>query len=421
MSAKNTYVIARRAVLALSIAACSAPPAMAAGAGALPPDEDLLRDVCSGCRVAEKKLLSDDQAGNGRVLVVVREKEGGGKEAAASPAPSEGGGEDGGYIEPPCKTKFENYAVIHYSNGRIVRSEDVLNVPSDGCSYGAAGGGESSSFDGHTLTHNIYGGSSWKWERETHWVLEPEVRVVWEQNKGYKGETLYDTTTMDEDGISKTVWSAPFCEYEADGSQKNPYELDKGTEYSYTYIPSLSTASVQAAEWRSAPFAAKCVTVEAGDSGDGYLIYGKPGDRADSRMKVVRLTGKDFLVEVADDAFVFGAPNWLNEDHLEVWEGGKLPSYMAGCLDKKKAYQWGIRLSDGKVFPAMGSPKKNPSVEMADLPDSGGMRVKRLKVSFPEPADSVSFVYSDTDDGKSVERLTGTSRVMLKDPNSLGE
>jgi hypothetical protein len=410
----------RHAALCCLILACAALPALGADHGALPSDAHIIWEVCHyDCRLAEKKLLSDDAAGNGRLLVIGKEKEkkdGEQASAAASAGAEEGADESSEAGEPPCPTPVEDYAVLHYSNGEILSSEEVLHMPSNGCSYGVGGGEEYSSFDGAMVKLHITGGSSWRWEGETIWALEPEVHVFYDQSVGYKGETYYSTTTVNEAGVSKTVWSAPLC----DDSETDPSYLEPGPEYRYTSIPKLSTSSAFAVSWSSAPFPDNCVTVSAGEYGDGYLIYGKYGSRTDSRMKVVRVSNKEFLVEVADDAFIFGDPNWLNEDHLEVWEGSKLPSYM-GCLEKRKASQWGIRLSDGKVFPARGAPKENPAVELAELPASGGMNVKRLKLTFPAPAESVSFVYSDTDDGKKVERLTGTSKVMLKDSNSLGK
>ena len=418
----------RHAVLSCLIVACAALPAAGAGHGALPSDTDIIWKVCQyDCHLTEKKILSDDAAGNGRLLVIGKgpEKKDGDlapeKSDTGAAGAEEGAAESSDTGEPPCPTQLEDYAVLHYSNGEILSSEEVLHVPSEGCSYGAGGGEEYGSFDGEMVNLHITGGSSWRWEGETTWALEPEVHVFLDRSVGYKGETCYSTTTVNEAGISKTGWSAPLCRREADGSEVDRSYLEPGAEYHYTLIPKLSTSSAFALSWSSAPFPDKCVTVSADEDGNGYLIYGKYGSRTDSRMKVVRVSAKEFLVEVADDAFVFGNPNWLNEDHLEVWEGGELQSYMDDCLAKRKAYQWGIRLSDGKVFPAIGSPKETPAVEIADLPASGGMKVKRLKVTFPAPADSVSFVYSDTDDGKAVKRLTGTSKVMLKDANSLGK
>lgn len=416
----------RQAVLSCLIVACAALPAGGADHGALPSDADIIWKVCGyDCHLTEKKILSDDASGNGRLLVIGKEKEKKDEEQAQEAASAgaagaeEGTDESSETGEPPCPTPLERYAVLHYSSGSIVSVDDFLDVPSNGCSYGVSGGGEYTSFDGEMVTLHINGGSSWKWEGETIWALEPEVHVFLDRSIGYKGGACHSATTVNEAGISKTAWSAPFCIYGPDGSLS--YSEEEGTEYNYTLIPKLSTSSAFAVSWSSAPFPDNCVTVSAGEGGDGYLIYGKYGSRTESRMKVVRVSDREFLVEVADDAFVFGNPNWLNEDHLEVWEGSELQRYSDGCLDKRKASQWGIRLSDGKVFPARGNPKENPAVEIADLPASGGMNVKRLKVTFPAPADSVSFVYSDTDDGKKVERLTGTSKVMLKDANSLGK
>ena len=423
---QTTIYNLRHAALSCLIIACAALPTGAADPGALPSDEDIIRKVCRyDCYLAEKKILSNDAAGNGRLLIIGKEKDKKDEEQAPEAAGAgaagaeEGTDESSETGEPPCPTPLEDYAVLHYSSGSIVSVDDFLHVPSNGCSYGVSGGGEYTSFYGDMVTLHINGGSSWKWEGETIWALEPEVHVFLDRSIGYKGGTCYSTTTVNEAGISKINWSAPFCSYGPDGSLS--YSEEEGTEYNYTLIPELSTSSAFAVSWSSAPFPDNCVTVSAGEDGNGYLIYGKYGKRTDSRMKVVRVSAKEFLVEVADDAFVFGNPNWLNEDHLEVWEGRELQSYSDGCLDKRKASQWGIRLSDGKVFPARGNPKENPTVELAELPAAGGMNVKRLKVTFPSPAESVSFVYSDTDDGKKAERLTGTSKVMLKDANSLGK
>lgn len=76
--------------------------------------------------------------------------------------------------------------------------------------------------------------------------------------------------------------------------------------------------------------------------------------------------------------------------------------------------QWGIML-DGEVVPAHGKPKKKPRVEVAR-----DGNVVRMRVKLPQPAPMVAFVYSDSDDGRSQERLISTSSLEFGKNHTLG-
>ena len=111
--------------------------------------------------------------------------------------------------------------------------------------------------------------------------------------------------------------------------------------------------------------------------------------------------------------------SWVKDAHLELWLATELPGYFNQCLGKDLAtpQQWGIRIADGKVFAGAGKPdEKALGVEKVALP--GG--AARLKITLPKGMAAITLVYSDSDDGKTQERLIGSSKVVFGETQSLG-
>jgi len=166
--------------------------------------------------------------------------------------------------------------------------------------------------------------------------------------------------------------------------------------------------------------------------GDGFLVFGKPGTARDPRFRVLALASRVLVVEIADRKLSAAGKTWVNDDHLEVWAGDELPSYYTHCVQRGPAgnvtaegktvaaQQWGIRTSDGTVFRGWGNPVSDPKVERAELASSDAGTLIRFRITFARDLASVTVAYSDSDDGKRQKRLTATSRIMLKDPLSLG-
>jgi hypothetical protein len=143
-------------------------------------------------------------------------------------------------------------------------------------------------------------------------------------------------------------------------------------------------------------------------------------------MRVVVSARGVLYVEIADDRWTAAGPSWVKEDHLEIWlaaTGTSTPPgdacEIAGSATTNPARQWGIRISDGAVFPGFGSPAPLAGVEVARAGS-----VARIKVPLQGFADSevpdLTVVYSDSDDGLRQERLIATSDVERGHIDSLG-
>jgi hypothetical protein len=187
-----------------------------------------------------------------------------------------------------------------------------------------------------------------------------------------------------------------------------------------TPIPLMPLSrAFQARSWKTTGLGT-CATLVDGVTA-GFTIHGGKGSADDASMRVVwAQDGGDLFVEVDDDRLVGPGTSWVTDDHLELWLGQDFPG---GCPDAAQARQWGIRVTDGRVFPAFGNPDTNPKVEIA----RAGNKV-RVKISLP-PADRerqklveprVTLVYSDSDDGVSQERLIATSTLQHGKGWSLG-
>jgi hypothetical protein len=144
------------------------------------------------------------------------------------------------------------------------------------------------------------------------------------------------------------------------------------------------------------------------DGENGFTIHGAKGPAADTSMRALFSTGGDVFVEIRDDHFVTGGKSWVADDHLEIW----MRDGSVQCVDpkgKSPAWQWGIRVLDGKVFAGFGDPVPAPSAEVQRAGD-----VVRLKINMREvlaSGPSFTVVYSDSDDGRHQKRLIATSAL----------
>jgi len=162
----------------------------------------------------------------------------------------------------------------------------------------------------------------------------------------------------------------------------------------------------------------RCAARVGGDR--GFVVHGAKGTTADASMRIVFSSQGDVFVEVTDDRFVTGAKTWVKDDHLEIWAATPPDS---ACIDpsaKSAAVQWGIRVTDGHVFPGAGPPTTTPKVEVARVND----KTIRLRIAFEPnavPGPRFTVVYSDSDDGTHQERLIATSPLVFGKWWTLGE
>jgi hypothetical protein len=146
------------------------------------------------------------------------------------------------------------------------------------------------------------------------------------------------------------------------------------------------------------PLGACAVTDDAATA--AAVVHGTPGEPGDARLSAVLVSDRELWVEVSDDAIRSGAPTWLFDDHVELW----------AAQPGGRAAQWAVGL-DGTVIDATGTAPMLPTAKAQRTP--GGAR---LQIALPAPATALTVVYSDSDDGRTQERLVATSRFTRGDP-----
>jgi len=244
--------------------------------------------------------------------------------------------------------------------------------------------------------------------REEIWQLRP-LRLLEEQiTTSSDTGAMIQTTHWRWDAFRGTVRRAlPKC--------KTP-DTTSTMAHTYTLVPEVRVnAAFLKEEWRTTSLGSCSLTID-GTAQRGHLIHGPPGIAEDATMRLVWLGKRTLLVEIDDDQWHDGERTWLYDDHLELW----LSHAPSACVDAKAPlYQFGIRVTDGAVFHALGTKGTFPLVERVSVSPN---RV-RLKIFLPKPlpTDGFTVVYSDSDKGHRQDRLIGTSALKFRDAGTLGE
>jgi hypothetical protein len=346
----------------------------------------------------------------------------------------EGGGDEGVSEMDDCRP-YEYHLIVH-TRGKIREWQLLSEACNNG--YGAAGVGEDAiSVDAKekTFTHSRSGGSAWRWGNDITVGLDP-LRVVSAGTSSF--------WTLDEDGTSESAdwnydtlqghesWSIPDCEGRRKEEEARNRDGGAGSDnfpssksYEAAIIPrvQLPAAFVQEG-WRTIGLG-DCGALVDGDE-HGYAIYGGKGKAADAAMRVVASKdGGVLFVEVSDDHWTTTGKSWVKEDHIELWLAPPGPSgtqsMCGGPPTPDPSRQWGIRISDGQVFPAFGAPAPLAGVEVVR---SG--RTARARIPAGDwlkgdgASNTVTLVYSDSDDGLRQKRLIATSQIERGQEMSLG-
>jgi len=369
---------------------------------------------------------------------------------AETPAPSTEGGSDAeeeasdegqaAASDPESEDcrPFEYHLIVH-THGKI-RDHQLL---SEQCNngYGAAGVGEDSigvDKEARTFSHDQSGGSAWRGDRGIVVGLDP-LRVVSVDQSSF--------WTFDEAGTEKSAewnydtfqgsesWSIPDCDERRkykeaaarDAAAAAGPEPNASKTYNAVTVPRVALPPAFAQDgWRSIALG-NCGAFVDGDD-HGFAVYGGRGRAADASLRAVVSKDGVLFVEITDDRWTSGAKSWVKEDHIELWLA---PSGIVGtdlnCGEPSgpeppdPSRQWGIRISDGQVFPAFGSPAPLAGVEVVR---SGHVARARIPVDDwlkgDGDASSLTIVYSDSDDGLRQKRLIATSEIERGRVSSLG-
>jgi hypothetical protein len=213
-----------------------------------------------------------------------------------------------------------------------------------------------------TLTHSLSGGHTVIETTRVTVGLDP-LRLVAIEESGYNRWTNgEDKRSWDWDNFSGTsTWDTPDCK--ATSARKRAAvppdageDDDDEKSTSDVLIPSVSApADFVANGWRATRLGACSAAI----GGTRYTIHGSPD--ADTGVRAV-VANDTLFVEVSDDRFVGPGSNWVKDDHLELWLGTDVPEGAKPC-DGTGLVQWGIRVADGAIFSAHGSPKPLVGVE----------------------------------------------------------
>jgi hypothetical protein len=192
-------------------------------------------------------------------------------------------------------------------------------------------------------------------------------------------------------------------------------------ERQFLSVPMISTPEAYRKDgWKRVPLGS-CGLEVGGATSPGFLLQGERKGTTGPAFKALLMSEKELLVEVYEAGAAGSAPavNWLHDDHLEVWmgsDGQREEPYPSDAL------QWGIRLSDGAVFPAFGKPREPLKVERAARNAAGGGEAMVFKITLPSKGvpEALAVSYSKGREGKKVEYLLGTSALCFGTGETLG-
>ena len=311
--------------------------------------------------------------------------------------------------------KHRYWLVKAGSDGMIEPSQLLLSLCNDG--YGSRMMGEDHvAVSANQLTWQQTGGSAWMWDQSTTLQLSP-LRVLAENTGGWwtLGLANHEQASWNWKSFSGRVsWSSPRCR--ADGTAPSDAK-DGGSTYEYAYIPEVGNLppTFRKGGWKKTSLGSCSLNV---DTAHRFVVHGKRGDAKDASMRVVAASPTEYYVEIRDDHRVVDAEKWIWQDHLEVWTGPRL-DYMSHCIashdDADRLSQWGILL-DGTVKTGYG---QHTASAKAEVYRAKGVGI-RMKITLSKPPRAVTFVYSDSDDGKSQERLVATSDLKYGHAATLG-
>lgn len=156
-----------------------------------------------------------------------------------------------------------------------------------------------------------------------------------------------------------------------------------------------------------------CSVAVDGTKGRGFVTFGqRRGD--DPTIRAV-VSGRSLLVTIEGATpEPRGDENWVGDDHLEIWVASEAPSY-AGCAEPPVARQWGVRVSDGRVFAGAGAGPALLRVERAAC-DQG---TTALRIELPEKHGGLTLAYSAALD-REQRMMFATSRLAFNRSTSLG-
>lgn len=286
----------------------------------------------------------------------------------------------------------------------------LMQLCNDG--YGASGVGEDTiTVNSNEMIWGQMGGSAWRWdmtyalqldpfrvrsERSCGWhALSPEWSARQWNWESFAGSGAHHNMTCTPDGAPlETDFQIGDCSEVSDAG-------------SYVLVPKL-------AAFPEGEFALGSCSALIDSAGiNGYVVHGSAGDASDASMRVVQAGDGSFVIEVTDDHFVDAASSWVKADHLQFWMSGG-GSGVCGNLDPPPL-QFAI-LRDGSILQANGA-----SVPLPEVTATNRDGIWQVRLTLSGPPGYFTFVYSDSDDAKSQERLIATSTFRYGKAETMGD
>lgn len=287
------------------------------------------------------------------------------------------------------------------------QAKRIAHFCNDG--YGSSGVGENFwQVRNGQIEVSTNGGSNWRWGQGSAMDLRSSfITRVDAQHYFASAPDVFTSDSWDYESFrGESAWSVMMC------------GTDEVLEFEPRVVPMINLPSAfSEGGWAQTGLGA-CASVFDASGSNGFVTHGATSTAADTRMKVVGGSDGLLFVEVWDDELKSSETgNWIHADHLEVWVSAtEQPRLEMDCVEPQKPvlWQWGIDATDGQVHPAYGKP--GPLVAEVKRFDGG----TRFRVELPAETKHVTVVYSDSDDGKTQERLLATSPLKFGDYYTLG-
>lgn len=311
-----------------------------------------------------------------------------------------------------CRPYIREFWIVAGS-GAGATTKRLMTLCNDG--YGAAGVGEDEvSVTPNRIIYTKRGGSNWRW------IVTRQIQLVPAQILAERHCSFWTAAP----GFSIDQWSwrkfsgLTILRYQpAKATDKDVLGCEAGqATHQYLNIPSLTGATGIPAS--GAVTVGTCGIVLREDGRSGFTIYGDPSGDNGAVSRLLLVGNRELLVTTEMPAMT-GGENWIHSDHLEIWQAG-IMSISRDNLTSEPLVQFGVQLSNGKVFAGYGKPKALPTViaRRQSTLANGRIRVD-LRLRLPRDANAISVILSRAVKGQQA-RMVATSPVKFGEVESLG-
>ncbi len=317
------------------------------------------------------------------------------------------------------------YWSVARDGARIVSARRALSIPCDASTVDIAS--DDVRVRENELERLTAGGTATRYNARAIVRLFPLRSRTEERSAWMTTAPNFETSSWSLDEFAgKNAWFSPKCVKggvppAASGSFA---ELgDRKARHDYTPIPAVDIEeSFRTSKWRQVHLG-KCSALASATGASGFVLKGGIGTDDDGYFRVVASLDGDLFVDIKDNKWT--APKKrgdAREDQLEIWVGGDLPSFSRKCVrGLPNVTSFTVRVADGKLTAGYGKPDiSRITVDRHAQTFGDQYGWAHFKIHLPAQPGSLTVVYRDGDDGRSVDRIFATSRVVAGDATTLG-